>query len=159
MWGLPDEPQVAAIVDAGVEVGLPALDVPGEGEDAGVLTLAGHVERGQAHLDAGVDDRGDLRLVGQAPHGRGALERGPGLARQQPRRDARRRDEQDQAAGQGAVVSAGAGLVPEAAPFVCGLIQSGSAVPKVKYTGPWSTFLTVPNFGLSEMSAFWRALR
>ncbi len=37
MWGLPDEPQVAAIVDAGVAVGLPALEVSGEGEDADVL--------------------------------------------------------------------------------------------------------------------------
>lgn len=37
MWGLPDEPQVAAIVDAGLEVGLPALDASGEGDDADVL--------------------------------------------------------------------------------------------------------------------------
>jgi XTP/dITP diphosphohydrolase len=37
VWGLPDEPQVAAIVDAGLEVGLPALEASGEADDADVL--------------------------------------------------------------------------------------------------------------------------
>ena len=37
MWGLPDEPQVAAIVDAGLEVGLPALEASGDADDADVL--------------------------------------------------------------------------------------------------------------------------
>ena len=91
------------VAEAGVAVGRAdphdVADLGGRHEVAREVGRVGGLA-GQ-HLDAGLDQRCDLRLVGTSPHGIRLLEARPRFAGEEPRRDAGCRDEQDDAGSHG----------------------------------------------------------